>query len=338
MDCRSRRELWAFPVSGVVLLAIALTITGCRRYDVRVYDAPKEKAVARAELPAGWEQASAGSMQLSRYIVRGAKGEEAQVSVVPLPGSSGSELANVNRWRNQLGLPAITEEELNHQVEEVMIAGEPGRMFEMSGKGAEDAPTRTLAAVLKHAGTTWFFKMMGDDDLVRSQKEAFVGFITKYEIAHDDHSHASGPLASARPAQPPPPSVPGTNWVIPKSWQQVTPGPMQDAKFVVGGGAAVVSLSKLGGSGGALLPNINRWRTQQLQLPAATEKDLETLAVPLDLPEGKATLVDMTGPSQRLVAAVIPRGEMTWYFKLMGEDATVGAEKAAFLEFVKSIK
>ena len=333
--CRSGREhRWAIAWVGLVL---SLGLTACTRQDFRVYDAPKERAPQRADLPAGWEETPGGGMRLSSYIVRGAAGEEAQVSVVPLPGASGSEIDNVNRWRNQLGLQAISEDDLPGQRQEVTVAGEPGRMYEMAGT-ADGEPTRTLAALLKHANSVWFFKMMGNDTLVKEQKAAFVKFIAQYEISHDDHSHDTPAPAAPPPVAATPSPTVGTNWAVPSRWQQVTPGPMVQAKYTIAEGKASVTLSILGGSGGALLPNVNRWRTEQLQLPPATEKDLETLAVPLDLPDAKGSLIDMRGPAQRMVAARIPRGDQTWYFKLMGEDSVVGMEKDAFIEFVKSAK
>ena len=68
------------------------------------------------------------------------------------------------------------------------------------------------------------------------------------------------------------------------------------------------------------------------------EAGLSKLLEPLDLSGAKATLVDMKGAQQRMVAAIVSRGGSTWFFKLLGEDAAVGAEKKAFLEFVKACK
>ena len=328
MQCRSSRELRRV-FSWLCLYVLAILIQGCSRHEIRLYDAPKEKVVARADLPVGWEEQPTGGMRLASYVVHGPAGEEAQVSVIPLPESP--EVDNVNRWRNQLGLNAITESEANSQAQEVSIGGERARMFELSGT-AQGKPTRTLAALLKHAGSMWFFKMMGDDGLVRSQKDAFVKFLAQYQISHDDHSHDAP--AGQTPAVTSSAEPTAKNPAAPATWKQVPPGPMQEAKFVVGEGKATVTLST---AGGGLLPNVNRWRGQ-IELPPVTEKDLETLAVPLDLTDAKGTLVDMRGPSQRLVVAIVPRGDKTWYFKLMGEDSTVGAEKNALIEFARASK
>ncbi len=36
-------------------------------------------------------------------------GKTADVSVIPLGGMAGGDLANVNRWRGQVGLPPLAE-------------------------------------------------------------------------------------------------------------------------------------------------------------------------------------------------------------------------------------
>ena len=116
---------------------------------------------------------------------------------------------------------------------------------------------------------------------------------------------------------------------------------MRLASFLVTGpgGKADVSVTMFPGDAGGLLANINRWRTQQLGLPAVQEADLEKLLSPLELPAGRAMLADMSDNKQtRLVAAIVPREGNTWFFKMMGDDAVVGAEKASLIQFVKSMK
>ena len=73
-------------------------------------------------------------------------------------------------------------------------------------------------------------------------------------------------------------------------------------------------------------------------MPAIEEKALPPLLAPLDLPDTKANLVDMTGATERMVAAIVPRGEKMWFFKLLGETVAVRSEKNTFLEFVRSAK
>ena len=51
-------------------------------------------------------------MRAASFRVAGKDGKQADVSVIPLPDPAGSDLDNVNRWRGQVGLPGVSEEEL----------------------------------------------------------------------------------------------------------------------------------------------------------------------------------------------------------------------------------
>jgi hypothetical protein len=59
--------------------------------------------------------------------------------------------------------------------------------------------------------------------------------------------------------------------------------------------------------------------------------------------DGKATLVDFigtdkkTGQPERLVAAIVPHGGNTWFYKLMGNGKVVGGQKDSFVQFVKTV-
>jgi hypothetical protein len=45
-----------------------------------------------------------------------------------------------------------------------------------------------------------------------------------------------------------------------------------------------------------------------------------------------------TGQPSSLVGAVVLRGSAAWFFKLMGDDAVIAAQKAAFVAFVKGVE
>jgi hypothetical protein len=117
------------------------------------------------------------------------------------------------------------------------------------------------------------------------------------------------------------------------------------AKYLIAGtdGAkAEVNVSSLAGVGGGLAPNVNRWRAQ-LGLAPATEADLAKLGT-LDASGTKATLVELSGTNPRtgqlatLVGVVLPLGDQTWFYKLMGDAAVVTQQKDAFTKFVQSAK
>jgi len=108
-------------------------------------------------------------------------------------------------------------------------------------------------------------------------------------------------------------------------------------------GKAEISVSVLSGDGGGLLANMNRWRGQVGLAPVA-ESELDKQVSSLDVIGGKAMLVDMngqnpeTGQKVRLISAIVPREGLTWFYKLMGDEAAAGREKAAFIKFVQSAR
>jgi hypothetical protein len=305
-------------------------VTGCRRQDVSVYDVPKETKVSG--LPAGWEELPSDQMRVGNYSIKGKDGAKAQFTVIALPGTGGSELDNVNRWRGQIGLAAETQEQMNSEAVSITIAGEPARMFEMT------STNRMLAAWQDHGGSRWFFKMAGDDSLVKQQKPAFLQFCRDYRYP-DAANQISESTSSKEPAAvaPSAASEPKTELNAPAEWKAETPGPMQDAKFSAADGKAVITVSVFEGTAGGVLPNINRWRGQ-IGLPPVDEAGLASLITNLDSSEQGTKLVDMNGPQQRMVAAIVPRGVKTAFFKLLGDPAAVGAEKDRFIGFVKSAK
>ena len=118
------------------------------------------------------------------------------------------------------------------------------------------------------------------------------------------------------------------------------------AKFTISGpddSQAAVNVSMSAGDGGGLGSNINRWRGQ-LGLSPLSEDELNKLVTPVDTAAGKAMLVDMAGndartsQKARLVGAIVPQGNRTWFYKLMGNDQVVANQKDAFSKFIQTAK
>jgi hypothetical protein len=115
-------------------------------------------------LPKGWTPGEAGGM---RYATLKPSGK-AEVSVVMLSGPAGGELANVNRWRSQLGLPPIEEAALTRKV--VKSKAGTVAVFEFANAG-----NRMVVGLLSTTnGNTWFLKLMGEDAAV---SQALPGFL-----------------------------------------------------------------------------------------------------------------------------------------------------------------
>ena len=98
------------------------------------------------------------------------------MAITAFPGDVGGELANINRWRGQLGLPALSAADLPAVRTTVRTDDFEFVLVEFDNPAATP-PTRMLGAFTAHEGNTWFFKLTGPDALVAAEKSAFVAFL-----------------------------------------------------------------------------------------------------------------------------------------------------------------
>lgn len=139
---------------------------------------PTAPADPRWTMPDGWHEAVRTPRMLHALFHAPASGaaEPARISVVPLPGPAGGELANINRWRRQLGLPPVASMD---QVETELIKWADGQaeLVDLTQPPEQADRQRTLAAWLKRDGVTWFFKMTGPAAAVEAHIGAFRSFV-----------------------------------------------------------------------------------------------------------------------------------------------------------------
>jgi len=126
--------------------------------------------------PAGWTAMPDRPMRKATFAVKDATGAAADLSITAFPGDTGGLLANLNRWRGQIGLPPLNEAQLPASVEHLEANGLQFDVADFAGT-ANGAPTRIVGAIVPKDGETWFFKLMGPDALVAAQKPAFLDFL-----------------------------------------------------------------------------------------------------------------------------------------------------------------
>ena len=126
--------------------------------------------------PDHWRSKPASAMRKATYLVPGEDGASAELSVTAFPGAVGGELANVNRWRGQLQLPSLTEDELGGSIEHLKVNGLSVALVDLTG-GPADKPQRMLGAIVPSEGENWFFKLTGPAALVAREKPAFRAFV-----------------------------------------------------------------------------------------------------------------------------------------------------------------
>ena len=143
--------------------------------------APSEEAPARTSVaasafeklaPKEWKPLPAGQMQLAKFEVPEVQGGKAQVSVSMFDNDTGGTLANVNRWRRQIGLGEITAAQLS-EVTSPLDAKRPDSLL----INLTNNDQQILGAIVPRGGQWFFYKLMGTTPAVAAQKEAFVRFV-----------------------------------------------------------------------------------------------------------------------------------------------------------------
>jgi hypothetical protein len=370
--------------SCLSLLVLPLLLTACRESQVANYRIPKENdaptaqapaqpaaagqpgmldmPIAKAEttrltwtVPAAWQSKPSSGMRKATLIVA----DGAELAVTAFPGDVGGELANLNRWRGQVGLPPVSEAEHASAITRVAAGPLLIAVVDLLG-GTPDKPVRMLGAMVPNGGSTWFFKLMGPDATVEQAKPTFLAFLETLKVADapppvaadtalpSDHPAIGAPVtvpAASDMANTPviKAAGPGLNWTAPANWQSRTPTAMRKATYAVPGDAGAVgdlAVTAFPGDVGGELANVNRWRGQ-LGLAPISATEVEGVVTRLT-PHGlNVALVDFTGGTAdkpvRMLGAIVPFGGATWFFKLTGPVDLVAKEKPAFVAFVQSL-
>lgn len=137
--------------------------------------APRAAAgVPEFTAPPGWKQEPRPTTPFAVAEFTVTDGGRRALVTISLAG--GDPLANVARWRAQLGLPEVAGEELRKDVRPIEVNGSAGQYADLVGPESAGRQ-RILGVIVPHAGQSWFFKMRGPADVVEGQKSAFEAFL-----------------------------------------------------------------------------------------------------------------------------------------------------------------
>jgi len=202
-----------FSCASLLALSGLLFFAGCREAKVQSYRVPKEAplplsfemlgmaaanngnasaqpaipaasaadAALRWDAPENWTMLPPVSMRVAGYRLSNTDSSAtAELTITAFPGDVGGDLANINRWRGQIGLPPISAAALATELQRLRIQERDFKLVEMTN--AQSSPAQaTLAAYTEHDGSTWFFKLTGVPALVAAEKPAFLAFLKTIE-------------------------------------------------------------------------------------------------------------------------------------------------------------
>lgn len=156
--------------------------------DGEVSEAPGGTAMMRAlakgmqwEVPQEWRRVGTKAQQMRLATFEAGKGAGlVDISVTVLPGDAGGLLANINRWRGQLGLEPVERIEEQPISTVAMSDGREAKLVELwatAGQGGTEPAKGIVAAVIERDQKTWFVKATGLRDAVLGQREAVEQFV-----------------------------------------------------------------------------------------------------------------------------------------------------------------
>jgi hypothetical protein len=196
--------------------AVALSLVSCHNDKIEVYKIPKEGIkvamqsgsagsvppldnAARWSKPDGWSEQPLSEMRLGSFKVDGANAASADVSVIAFPGEAGGLASNINRWRGQLQLGPLDEDQLAALTQRTEVDNVPTCLVDFQTVQNAPKPSRILGAVLQTADRTWFVKMTGPPDLIESQRQKFLDFVKSFRFTNSAGAESAAPAVSAKP-------------------------------------------------------------------------------------------------------------------------------------------
>lgn len=134
------------------------------------------------QAPAGWVlDPGASSMRFATFRINHPDGSKGEIAVTHFPGDVGGDLANVNRWRGQIGLGPMDEAALAPAIRELTAGPRTLKVIDFSGP-----KSRCAAGWILHGGETWFFKFTGPDALVGAEMTNFNTFLKSIRFTTPD--------------------------------------------------------------------------------------------------------------------------------------------------------
>jgi hypothetical protein len=250
-------------------------------------------------VPKGWQREQGDAMRFATFRF-GSPDKPLELSVTQLGREAEKLLANVNRWRDQLGLPPIDEGQLSKQIREMDVDGVKATLVELTGLMA-----------------------------VKSRMNA--------PFAKRQPPPREKPDKEPQPAA----SLPLT-YQTPPGWKEVTANDgISLAVFQIEEGNKMPARVTISAAGGGSAANVNRWRAQ-VGLEPVSESQIQKDLRPIDVGGSEGQYVDLTGPESaggfRILAVMVPKENVTWFFKMRGPADLVGRQKSAFESFVGSVR
>ena len=298
-------------------------------------------AMFEYDLPDGWQELPPTQFRIINLQIPGE--QPAEVTLTMLMGNGGGVRANLDRWRRQVGLAPMSDEEFL-ALGERTVFDQAATYVELRGSyegmdGTKIPDAGLFGAVFARDQSALFVKMTGPADLLADQRGAFHGFLDSLALAARP---SSSPGAGSAAAPQPGTSASWLRWDAPVGWdEQAASSSFREVTFRKGDVEMYISTAR-----GGVLANVNRWAAQ-LGLDPLDEAGLAALETTPMLGrtatvfEGAGALQGMRDPEpkpdQRMLAAIVENAGVIVTLKATGPSAEVAAIRADFISLASSI-
>jgi len=197
------------PISKVLAVGFCLGALACQREeDVRIYEveipedyridddqerSPEADALASIvdgvrtadgsltwNAPAGWQRRPLSNfINQGNFMLPAYDGPPASLTISVFPDQTGGLVNNVNRWREQLNQPPLSESEVLESIETIEVAAlpEPIQFIRIDGTEGDGQAAATEGGFLFLEDESWFFKLSGPTQAVDQHSEDFREFL-----------------------------------------------------------------------------------------------------------------------------------------------------------------
>jgi hypothetical protein len=271
----------------------------------------KEEADPTWVLPENWVQKEGGEMRFATIEIPTDEAPlELSVMALPMPPGNGL-LSNVNRWRGQIGLAAISQADLATETKQFEVAGTTATLVDLVGK---------LGAAAPSAGP---FTSNG-------------GNASSEEAMNRAHAAAGvdGPLKASFTYKAPDNWKPGER-VVSRGGFSVP----REAAFIVeeDGNQAEITVTRMPAAAGNVEANANRWASQ-VGLDRLSSEALAEQTESIDVSGADGAYFQFVGPEQAVLGVIVIHRESVWFIKLQGAHDLAVKLKEPFETFIHSIQ
>jgi hypothetical protein len=132
-----------------------------------------EPAEIKFEKPKEWREAPPKMFTLAAFEVTEGK----QKVAITVSRAGGSKVANVNRWRGQLGLKPMPDDEVLKSLENISVGSRTGELVTLENDGQT-----MLGLMIPDGEQSVFVKLMGDAELAKKERARFDAFAKSLKL------------------------------------------------------------------------------------------------------------------------------------------------------------